>query len=123
MLKCLSLLTRPAILAARHHKALYASVPGAVRAFSSESPDELTPPPEFFESGGWYSPASLERRISMQRKKTPGLRGRTTPPKSEEDHWAQAGVYGEDKKPEGVDKKPEEPVAVPVETTQHSTKR
>lgn len=56
---------------------------------------------------GWYSEASLNSRLAKRRKRPPGGRGRTRPPRSEEDYYFEAGVpgYDEDRSTEAAAKR------------------
>lgn len=62
----------------------------AIATRSGDSSDETNGP-----SSGWYSPRSIEARVSIPRKRPSGVTvpRSTRPPKSEEDAYLEAGAY------------------------------
>jgi len=68
---------------------------------NNDSNDDDTNTPVSLARGGWYSPASIERRLSVKRKAPPiDKQGnyilRTKPGLSDEDIYLQAGAPGYD---------------------------
>jgi len=64
--------------------------------FSSSASDDDVEPAIAPADVGWYSEASLNSRLAKRRKRGSDGRGRTRPPRSEEDYYMEAGVPGYD---------------------------